>query len=141
MSGRPIRFGSLLGRALVLASAIAGCSSSSDGNGPSNALYSAWNATTFVAQGVDYIAGGMSLVLTLDANGTYQLDYTNDQIGACNPGPDCTDNGNFSSTSTQFTLDPAGPDPVTFDYTIQGTTLNLSGSVGNTPVTLTLEKL
>jgi polyisoprenoid-binding protein YceI len=119
---------------------ISACGSDS-GSGPSNALIASWNATSFTAQGTDFIAAGMGLVLTFQAAGTYQIDVTNDQIGACSSGTDCTTTGPFSRNGAQVTLDPGTADAVTFTWSIQGTTLTMTGDINGVPATIILEKV
>jgi hypothetical protein len=126
----------------ALASTVSGCGSDGNGgSGPNAALYASWNATSFEALGTDFIADGMSLILTLDPAGTYTLDITNDLIDACDPGPDCINGGAFSATATQVTIDPGTQDETVFNYSIVGTTLTLTGSIGGNAVTITLERL
>jgi hypothetical protein len=130
--------------ATTIAASITACGSDGDGNvgtGPNNALYDSWNATSFQALGTDFIADGMTLVITFNVAGTYTLDITNDLIGACDPDPDCTTGGDFTGSASQITLDPGSPDEVTFNYSIVGTTLTLTGSIEGNPVTITLERV
>jgi len=128
--------------AAALAPTVSGCGSDGNGGtGPSPALYASWNATSFMALGTDFIANGMSLILTLDPAGTYTLDITNDLIDACDPGPDCVNGGSFSGTATQVKIDPGTQDEVVFNYSIAGTTLTLTGSIDGNAATITLERL
>ncbi len=137
---RPLRLIALLGLPLLLNSTIAACGSDG-GNGPKTTLYESWSATSFTAMGTDFIASGMGLDLTFAANDTYTLTYTNDLVGACDPGPDCVETADFSHTATELTLDPSGPEPVTLGYSIQGNSLTLTGTIGMTPVVIVLEKV
>ena len=126
----------------TLAPALSGCGSDGGGGtGPNTALHASWNATSFVGQNTDFIALGMTLVMTLAPAGTYTFDFTNDMINACNPGPDCTQTGTYSSTATTVTFDPGTADQTVFNYTIVGTTLTVTGTIDLIPVTITLEKL
>jgi hypothetical protein len=117
---------------------VSACDSS---NGPSNPLIGSWNATSFTAQGTDYIANGMGLVLTIEKGGTYAVAFTNDQVGACNPGPDCTDGGDFVRNGNQLTLDRGTADETIFTYSIQGTTLTLTGDINGALATIVLDKI
>jgi hypothetical protein len=126
--------------AAVLPLTVPACDSNG-GGGPSNALFASWNATSFMAQGTDYIAGGMVLVMTFQSGGTYVLDVTNDLIGACDPGPDCSNTGTFTRSGNQLTLDPGSADEVTFVYAISGKTLTLTGSIGGISAAIVLEKV
>ena len=90
--------------------------------------------------GQDVIAQGMTLTITLTATGTYTLVVTADLIGSCDPGPNCTQTGAYTSTATTITVDPGTVDEVTLNYTIQGTTLTLTGSIDAIPVTIVFTK-
>lgn len=130
--------------AFALAAALApmGSACSSDGgNGPGDALIASWNATSFMVQGTDAIADGMSLVMTFESGGTYTLEFTNDQIGACNPGPDCTQTGTLEFTGSHFTLDAGTVDEVTLNYSIQGDTMTITGTIDAIPVTIVLTRV
>jgi len=123
--------------ALALTPIVSGCS---DDTGPSSPLFATWNATSFTALGDDFIADGMTLRVTLSATGTYTLVVTGDLVGSCDPGPNCTETGNYTYTATNITIDPGLADEVTFAYTIQGTTLTFTGSIGGNPVTIRFTK-
>lgn len=125
----------------TVAPAISGCGSDEGGTGPSSPLHASWNATSFVGQNTDLIANGMTVVMTLAPAGTYTFEFTNDLIGACTPGPDCTETGAYSYTSTLLTIDPGTPDETVFSYSIMGTTLTLTGTIEAIPVTITFEKV
>jgi hypothetical protein len=115
-----------------------------DGTGPVDdpeaALVGTWNATSFVGLGQDFVAQGMGVTLTLTSSNTYTLAVANDLIGACDPDPNCSETGTYSATATQFTFDPGTVDSETFNYTIQGPTLTLTGSIDGTPVTIAFTK-
>jgi hypothetical protein len=116
----------------------------SDGNGgttPNIALYAAWNVTSFVGLGTDFIADGMTMVVTIDAAGTYTAAVTNDLIGTCSPGPDCVTGGDFTATATRITLDPGSQNEVTFNYSIAGTAMTWTGNIDGNPVTITMERV
>lgn len=121
---------------------VPGCGSDG-GNGPGEALIASWDASSFTAQGNDFIADGMSLIMTFASGGTYTLDVTNDLVDICDTGPgtDCIVTGSFSSSGGQLTVDPGTVDEVVFDFTIQGTTLTLTGDIGGTPATIVLTRL
>lgn len=140
MRARSARLVVTLGLATVLFPAVSACGSDG-GNGPGDALLASWNATSFVVQGTDAIADGMSLVMTFESGGTYTLEFTNDQIGACSPGPDCIQTGTLDYTGTEFTFDAGTVDEVTLNYSIQGTTLTLTGSIEGIPVTVVLTRV
>ena len=125
----------------LLASTVTACGDGKGGTGPNAALYATWNATSFMALGSDFIADGMGLVLTLDAAGTYTIDFTNDMIGACNPGPDCSVSGDFSANASRVTIDPGTADEVVFNYSIVGTSMTFTGNLDGNQVTITFERV
>jgi len=121
----------------VLLPVLASCSSDDDDPvGTSDPVVGTWNATSFMAFGQDVVAQGMGLSITLNANGTYSLSVTNDLIGACEPATSCTESGSYSSTSTQIVIDPGTADEETFSYSIQGSTMTLTGTIDAVPVTI-----
>jgi len=119
--------------ASFLAAALAACSEDSPA-GPDPALIGVWNATSINALGTDLIADGMTLVATVNNDGTYELDITGDLMGACDPGPDCVVTGDYSATATQITFDPGSVDETRLNYSISGNNLTLSGTIGGIPV-------
>ncbi len=129
---------------VLLALAFVACSSD-DSNGPAPApgatLVGSWNATTFATSTDDFIAQGMTLVMTIKNDDTYTFAFTNDLVGACNPGPDCANNGPYTATSTTLTIDPGTVDETVFTYSVAGSTLTMNSSINGTPVTLVLRKL
>jgi hypothetical protein len=124
--------------AVALTSVVPGCSD--DGTGPTSPLVGTWNATSFTALGQNLIAQGMTLTLTLTAAGTYTLVVTGDVVDICDPGPNCTLTGTYTSTATTITTDPGTADAQTFAYTIQGTTLTFTGSLSGVPATIIFTK-
>jgi len=117
-----------------------GCGSDG-GGGPGNAIVASWEVTSFVAQGTDAIANGMTFTMVLGAGGTYTFTVTNDQVGICDPNPDCTDTGQYAYTASTVTFDPGDPDEVVLSYSIQGNTMTISGQIDGFPVTITLERI
>ena len=71
---------------LALGVGVAGCSDDEDATGPiAPAVVGTWNATSFVVMGTDLIPPlGVSFVF--NANGTYALNFTNDQGDLCAGG-------------------------------------------------------
>ena len=124
----------------LLVLALAACSSD-ESTGPNPALIGDWNATSIIALGTDFIAGGMTLVATVNNDGTYALDITGDLMGACDPGPDCVVTGDYTATATQITFDPGSPDEATLNYSISGNNLTLSGNIGGIPVTFAFTRV
>lgn len=130
---------------------IAGCSDSNNGSGGSGgggtgppavpALVGSWLSTSLVAGGVDASTQGMTLNFTFTNTSQYSMAVTGDLLGFCTPGPNCTDNGDFSSTSTQLTFDPGTVDATTLNYAIVGTVLTVLGTIDGTSVTFTFTKM
>lgn len=121
----------------ALLTAVAACSDD-DPTGTEASIVGTWQAASFEALGTDFVAAGMELELTLTDAGTYMIDVTNDLIGVCpDEEPDCVQQGAYTSTDTQVTIDPGLEDEVTFTYTVTGTTLTLNGAINETPVTAT----
>lgn len=103
---------------------------------PTDPLVGTWNATSFTVLGSDVIAGGMVLGVVLTSAGTYTLTITNDMIGACEPGPNCTQTGDWTGTATTITINSGTVDAVTFTWAIQGTTMTWTGSIDGIPATV-----
>jgi len=99
-----------------------------------------WNATSFVAGGVDGIALGMTAGFSFTSN-TYSFSITNDQFNLCGGPSSCSDGGTYSATGTSVTLDPGTVDAVTLNYSVSGTTLSVSGSIDGTPISITFQKV
>lgn len=93
------------------------------------ALLGSWNATVLLVDGVDLIDDGMTLSFTFNANGEYSYSVTGDLLEFCEAAAACTDGGDFTATSTQFTLDPDSFDSVVLAYSVTGGTLSVFGTV------------
>jgi hypothetical protein len=122
--------------ALVLLAALSACGDDTDPVGVAGDLVGTWEVTSFQAIGLpDLIGAGMGLTITLTED-EYTFTVTNDQAGICEGLTDCVDAGSYSATSTQITLDPGTPDAITFNYTIQGSSMTWTGTIGGFPVTI-----
>lgn len=145
MKASPIRRLAAVIVALTLPFALS-CGDDNDGttgpNGQGSALVGTWNATSFVAEGTDFVDTGITFTITLNDNGTYSLAVSGDTLGAfCDSGTSCSDSGSFESTSTTLTFDPGTVDEAAFDYSISGNTLTLDGEIEGTAVTATFQKV
>jgi hypothetical protein len=118
----------------------ASCSDSETTGPAADPLVGTWDVTSFQAFGVDFIEQGMTMRITLTASKTYTVVVTDDALGTCETATDCTETGSYSSTSTQITIDPGLEDEVTFNYSIQGTTMTFTGDIDGTPVTIILQR-
>lgn len=128
---------------LALAGAIAGCSDDEGTTAPgvNPAVLGTWNATSFLVAGVDLIAQGVDVTLTLNSNGTYGFDVTNDQGGAlCDQGTACSDPGTYTATDTQIFLDAGTTDATTLSYSISGTTMTVTGTVDGQALVIVFSK-
>jgi hypothetical protein len=132
-------------RALAVSAALlggaVGCDDSPSSSGGAT-LVGTWNATSFNGLGMDFIDEGMSLTIVFGSTGNYSLQIQNDLIGACEAEEelDCTQVGTYTSTSTQFTIDPTTSDATTFTYVIAGSTLTLTGDIDGTPVIIVFQR-
>ncbi len=134
---------------LALGWGIAGCSSDEGGTSPgvNPAVIGTWNATSFVAQGTDFITQGMGFSIVFNSNGTYSFNITNDPAGApwepfCDGGaPDCSYTGSFTATGSQIVLNPGTIDQETLNYSISGTTMTFTASIELTPITVVLDRI
>jgi hypothetical protein len=92
-------------------------------------LLGTWNATVLLVDGVDLIDEGMTLSFTFNANGEYSYSVTGDLLEFCQAVTACSDDGDFTATSSQFTLDPGTLDEVVLAYSVTGSTLTVTGTV------------
>ena len=106
---------------------------------PLRLFSSRWNATSIVVGGVDLMDDGMTLRFTFSASGEYSYTVTNDFLDFCDPGPNCSDSGDFTATGSRITFDP-GADEETFSYTISGSTLSISAVIDGFTFAFTFEK-
>ena len=128
----------LLGGLPVLACTDDGTST---GPAPGAALVGTWEATSFSTDTEDFIAQGMTLRITLNADKTYEIEFTNDLVGACTPGPDCINTGDYGATVSTLTIDPGTADQTVFVYNIKGAELTLTGQIGGIDVTIVLDQV
>jgi hypothetical protein len=117
---------------------VVGCGDS--GTEPPDELVGTWNATAIVVQDHDFTDDGMALTYTLRANGEYTYTVTNDQFDYCDPGPNCSDSGEYTVEGNQITFDPDTTWAETYTYDLVGTTLTISSTFGAVTFTLTFEK-
>ena len=114
---------------LIASFAAAACSGGSPAAPSPQTLAGTWNATRaeFVSASnsslrVEVIAQGTTIVLTLDAAGTYTRRSTPAS------GPAETETGTWSASSDVLTLRPTGISGDTqFNMTLSGNTMTLSG--------------
>ena len=142
MTASPSRIVSATLLSLAVAWGVSGCGSDSDNTGPgvNNAVVGTWNATSFVLQGNDLIAQGMSLSFTFAASGDYTFTVTNDQGGLCDGAANCSDGGPYNASGTQVTLDPATIDEAILNYTIAGNTMSVTATIDGMALTATFTK-
>ena len=135
-----IRSAVLIG--LSAAALVAACGDDEPtGNTPASPLVGTWiarNAETPTGDAI--VDGGMSLVATIGDAGTYTFNITGDQLGLCNPGPDCSITGTFTNTDNTVTIDFGGQD-ATVSYAITGDTMTWIGTIDGEQVTITFNRL
>lgn len=129
----------LMAMALLLPLAAA-CSDSETTGPDADQLVGTWDVTSFQAFGIDIIQQGTTMELTLTAARTYTIVITDDLLGLCEPATSCTETGTYSATSTRITMDPNTEDEVTFNYSINGTTMTFTGDIEGTQVTMILRR-
>ena len=128
---------------LALTSAVAGCSSDEGGTTPgvNPAVVGTWNATSFVVGPDDLIALGMGMSFVFNNDGTYSLNFTNDQGGLCDPGEvNCSESGTYTASDTQILLDAGTVDSATLNYTISGSTMTVTATIDGSDITVVLDK-
>ncbi len=114
-----------------------------DSTGPDeDTVVGVWDATSFNALGTDLIADGMTLTASFNASGSYTFSFTNDQVGLCEPGPNCTQGGTYAVTGNTITLDPTDGDSVSFTHSFQqsGSEMTWSGMIDGNAATITFDE-
>ncbi len=117
---------------------VVGCDSSTEP--PPSALLGTWNATSIVVGGIDLMDDGMTLQFRFTADGEYSYTVTNDFLDFCDPGPNCSDFGDFTATASRITFDPGEDWEETFNYTISGNTLTIAATIDGFDFSFTFER-
>lgn len=126
---------------VVIAALIPVAVACSDGFEPPAGLAGTWNATSLIVDGDDYVAEGMTLRFTFSDNGDYSYTVTGDLLDFCDAGgPNCSDGGDYTATSSQLTFDPGSTDEETFSWTIAGDTLTVSGTIDGLVLVFTFQR-
>ena len=127
---------------LVAPALVAGCGDDEPtGNTPTSPLVGTWIARYVETPTGDAIVdGGMSLVATIGDAGSYTFNITNDQLGLCNPGPDCNVTGSFTHTDNTVTIDFGGTD-ATVTYSVTGDIMTWIGTIDGEHVAITFNRL
>jgi hypothetical protein len=99
-----------------------------------------WDATSLLVDGFDLMGEGMTLTFTFTSGGQYSYTVVNDLLDYCDPGPNCTDSGDFTVSGNRITFDPDTAWEETYTYTLTGTTLTVTASFGGSTFTFTFEK-
>jgi hypothetical protein len=124
------------------------CSSNSNNENPAgpggavNPLVGTWNATSMLGNGMEVLVGGLTFSITFRDDGTFSTSVANDpgDVFCDAPETSCNDGGDYTSTSTTFTLDAGSADEETLNYTIAGDVLTASGDLDGTPAVLTFSR-
>lgn len=127
--------------ALVIAPLTLGCGE----DGPTSVpvpLLGVWDATTFVADGVDLVADGTFISFSFFDDASYAFAVTNDVNGiVCDVPPNCSDSGDFETTGNTLVLDPGTVDELTMTYSVSGTTLTVSGTIQGVTFSAAFDKV
>lgn len=119
-----------------------GCSGSSSSGGTAPppvpvgaaALPGSWQATVFTINGLDAIALGSIISLTLEipsavGNNTWLISVANDVVGLCDLPVGCAASGELQiDSNSQFVFDPGTPDQIVWTYVAEGTELRIVGT-------------
>ena len=121
---------------------VAGCGDDDiQGNTPSSPVVGTWIARNIETPNGDAIEdGGMSLVATISGGGTIAFNITGDQLGLCNPGPDCTITGTWTNTDNTVTID-SGTGAATVNYTLDGDTMTWTGTIDGVATEIVFNRL
>jgi hypothetical protein len=138
---RSLTFRNVLVSTCMLA-LFAACSDDDEPAGPAgDPLLATWNATSLTAAGFpNFIALGMSMSLTFSSGGTFTIAIANDAAGFCDGAASCSQTGTYTSTATTLTIDPSDSDPTTFNYSISGAVLTMTGDIDGTAATFVFQK-
>lgn len=82
----------------------------------------------------------MGVTLTLSDSGSYTVQIEDDLVDLCDPGPDCTLEGPYTSSDATVVLSPGTDDEQEFAYVINGSTMVWSGTVNGIATSFTFER-
>jgi hypothetical protein len=116
---------------------VIGCDGTTE---PPAELVGTWDATSLLVDGFDLMDEGMTLTFTFTSGGEYSYTVANDQLDFCDPGPNCTDSGDFTVSGNQITFDPGTVWEETYTYTLTGSTLTITATFGASTFTFTFAK-
>ena len=127
--------------AAALVSVAASCDDDDDDTDPtpSSPLVGTWDATSLTTPTGDAIGNGMSLTAVVGSTGNISLNVVGDQLGLCNPGPDCSVTGTWTSTASTITI-TSGTDVTTLNWTMAGETMTWTGTVEGVATTIVFDK-
>ena len=120
----------------------AGCDDDDDDTNPTPAspLVGTWDATSLTTPTGDAVANGMALNAVIGSAGTIALNVTGDQLGLCNPGPDCTLSGTWTSTANTITI-TSGTTILTLNWVTDGNEgMTWTGTIANVTTTVVFDK-
>jgi hypothetical protein len=121
---------------------VAGCGEDDiQGNTPGTPVVGTWIARNIETPDGDAIAdGGMAMVATISDAGTIAFNITGDQLGYCDPGPDCTITGTWTHTDNTVTID-SGTGNATVNYSIDGDIMTWTGTIGGVATEIVFNRL
>ncbi len=102
-----------------------------------------WIATSFIVDGTELMgqASEFSASFGFFSDGSYQMLVGGDTGGLlCPSAPSCAEDGDFSHTGSSITLDPGTPDQMSFQWSVSGNELTVSGTLEGSPFTAVFER-
>jgi hypothetical protein len=127
--------------AAALVSAAAGCEDDDDDTDPTpvSPLVGTWDATSLTTPTGNALDNGMSLTTVIGSTGTIALNVTGDQLGLCDPGPDCTVTGTWTNVGNTLTI-TSGTDVITLTWTMAGEEMTWTGTIEGVATTVVFDK-
>jgi len=108
---------------------------------PASPLVGTWNATSWTNSTGDQIANGMGFNAVIAQNGTVTLNMTGDLTGLCNPGPNCTRTGTWTSNGSTLTIS-SDPDVLSLNWSMNNdqNQMTWTGNLGGEATTIVFNK-
>jgi len=110
------------------------------GNVPSSPVVGTWIARSLETPNGDAIEEGMSMIATVGDAGTISFNIYGDQLGICNPGPDCNLTGTWTSTDNTLTIDSNNQN-TTVSYSIEGDSMTWIGTLDGQQVEISFNRI
>ena len=127
--------------AVLMMPLAAGCSDDLEPTPPPDSpVTGTWLATSIVTPTGDAVVDGMSIVATMNDEGTFSLNIAGDVLGICDTGPDCNITGTWTTTETTVTLEFTGQD-TTITYGADAGTMTWGGTFNGEEVFITFNRI